>query len=203
MPGADWVSAIGTVVAAVAAVVALGVSLFALAWAKASAEAAQRANNIQLHTYRRELFIAFQQLFINFQTSSHLITKDQVEGFYEHSRTVYLYVNDSLAKDIDEFYKKCLEISSINFSLSFISSEMQKLRTQGYIDEEFKSLREDYKEQKSRQFSLASKATMLAIPTYRALKEEIRLDKIPQTPWQRLKEYYSKPFDWGEKGEPG
>ncbi|WP_295460318.1 hypothetical protein [uncultured Pseudomonas sp.] len=201
MPGADWVSAIATVVAAVAAVVALGVSLFALAWAKASAEAAQRANNIQLHTYRRELFIAFQQLFINFQMSNHLITKDQVIGFHEHSRTLYLYVNDSLAKDIEEFYKKCLEISNINFSLTFISSEMQKLRAQGYIDEEYKSLHEDLKEYKSKQYSLASKATMLGNPTYQALKEEIRLDKIPQTPWQRFKDLYNKRFDWGDEEE--
>lgn len=102
----DWISAGAAVVAAIAAVAAFGFSVYASGSAKASANAAKEANRIQLHTYRKELYLAFRDLYSRVYIEGDHLKDEVVFPFNEQSLTSYLYVNDELAKKIEDFYTR-------------------------------------------------------------------------------------------------
>lgn len=108
----DWISAGSAAVAAVAALAALGFSLHASGSAKASASAAKEANTIQLHTYRKALYLAFRDLYSHVYIKGQFLKDEEVFPFNEQSLTSYLYVNDELAKRIEDFYTRSRKLAA-------------------------------------------------------------------------------------------
>lgn len=192
---ADWVSA-------VAAVIAVGISFFALFVSWSSANTAERANDIQLHVYRKELYSAFYDLYIRFRTEGQFMKHENVFEFQPFSKTSYLYVSDSLHKGIDEFYINCRKLSVTNESMNWLSGEITKYRKSGYTEEELKSTIQSFNEQREDIKQLMEVTIPLSIRVHDELKEEIRLDKAPQGIWQRIKEVYNDPFPWEDQQEP-
>lgn len=192
---ADWVSAI-------AAVIALVISCFALFVSWSSANTAKRANDIQLHVYRKDLYNAFYDLYIRFRTEGQFINFDKVFEFQRFSKTSFLYVPEALNKDIDEFYIRCRKISEANLFLIGLTNLISEHRKAGFAEEELKGTLQAHNEKIEEIRKLLEETIPLSVKVHDELKEEVKLDKAPQGIWQKLKELYDNPFDWHDKQEP-
>lgn len=192
---ADWVSAI-------AAVIAVGISLFALGVSKTSARAAKDANNIQLHMYRRELFVAFHDLYTEFKMRGLLLKPNSVDGFSAASKTMHLYVSDALANAIGRFYGYCDTLVIFEISLNSQGRDLLTMKSGGYMDWEIEERENSIKKMSEDRLATYKLAWDLSTYVYEALKEEIRLDRMPKSNWQRFKEQVKKPYDWQDQQEP-
>lgn len=192
---ADWVSAI-------AAVIAVGISLFALGASRTSAKAAQDANNLQLHIYRRELFVAFHDLYAEFELRGMFLKPSSIDGFLAASKTMHLYVSDSLARSIGKFYSYCDTLVVLEITLNNQGRDILTMKSGGYKDWEIEEKENAIKEMNKQQLITYALARQLSTSTYEALKDEIRLDRLPKSRWQRFKEQLNTPYDWHDQQEP-
>lgn len=106
MQTSDWISLFSGLVS----VASLAVAAFSYGSSKASAKAAQDSNTLAVHTFRRDLFRAFQHL-RNYIADNELVDEAGInERFAEAQSSAELYVSKKLAEELKELYSLCLRI---------------------------------------------------------------------------------------------
>lgn len=103
------------------AALSLGVSIFALAWAKASAGAARQANSIQLHVYQKQTYLEFKKLKRIIEAEPNKVGSDDVSMFRDSAETCFLYFPVNLADELYGYYRLCDQLATqikINITMS-------------------------------------------------------------------------------------
>lgn len=144
---ADWISAGAAVVAAIAAVAALGFSLHASGSAKASANAAKEANRIQLHAYRKTLYLAFQNLYSHVCIGGYYLKDEEVFPFNEQALTSELYVSDELADRVANFYSQSRKLAAHVSQRNHAMKTLEDLNDLDDSDIDRSNYLEDFKQQ--------------------------------------------------------
>lgn len=106
MQTSDWISLFSGLVS----VASLVVAAFSYGSSKASAKAAQDSNILAVHTFRRDLFRAFQHL-RNYIADNELVDEAGInERFAEAQSSAELYISKKLAEELKGLYLLCLKI---------------------------------------------------------------------------------------------
>lgn len=180
----------------------LFVSLFALGWAKASASAAERANDFQLHTYQKETYVQFFKLWLEFQRSYVHLGHEHVFAFNDYARTAPLYFEDDLAKRIDAFHTLCWQMTNKNALRNRVLQDIQQYDNDLFEVGFVQKLKRENDELWHELIDMGGKANERG----RALNEEIKaainiLRRKPNV-FQRLAKLYTDEYDWDNEGHP-
>ncbi|WP_153011144.1 hypothetical protein [Pseudomonas oryzihabitans] len=182
----------------------LGVSLFALAWAKTSADAAKRANLIQIHNYQKDLFIDFTNLYNSYRIRGLEIREDEIDVFNKHSATCHLYVTSALADDLIEFSNTC-HLARENRQSRTSTREVIRIQSRLFFEETdptIVALKEELAELDEVALKLRHRLDELGETTFKKLRSEVSLAPNKKGTFQILLEAYRQPFSWGDEEEP-
>lgn len=185
------------------AALSLGVSLFALAWAKTSADAARRANLIQLHTYHKDLFRDFRELYWCFQRRGYDITRDEIGAFHDHANTCQLYLSKGLSADVFRYFISLRKLHSKRRAYH-VCCEQIRIHAAPLVayEDELKRLRENEARLESESLELLNTIDNLGDSILERMTQEISLTKLQPSLWSRFVAFYKKPYDWGDNQEP-
>lgn len=178
--------------------VALLVSIISWNSAKASAEAARQANFLQLHSHRKELYLAFYDLHANFQIDADRLGIDKVLPFSEHSKTCYLYVSSDLAAQLKDFFNRCWKIAEKRDLRSYLVEQIELHKKDPYSQVEVAQQRAEAWKTFQELRAMVEAAIPIGREALEALMREIKATQEAPSLWRKFIDLYNAPFDWGE-----
>ena len=184
------------------ALASFAVSLFALGWAKASASAAERANDFQLHTYQKQTYLEFFKLWIEFQQAYLLLKPDPVFAFNDYARTAPLYFDDHLAKKIDTFHTLCWRIANKAEYRHRVMQDMTRYEDDLFEGPFLQQQKKVAQELWDELFAMCEHANELGREIDAQMKTTINILRRKPNVFRRLAKMYSNGFDWENEGHP-
>lgn len=95
-------------------IIALGslmVSILAVVYARRSVQQAHKANKINLHVHQKDLFVGFMNLCAHLREQDRFAKWEEIEKFNPLARSAPLYIRESLANQIEEYFGACCVIA--------------------------------------------------------------------------------------------
>ena len=103
MNNSDWL--------ALAAILVAALSALYTRWAWSEAN---KANKINLHSHKKEIYDAFFQLKIYMGQKADFAEKEHVHKFYYGSRSAHFYFCKEIADKLKKYFDQCLYIADMN-----------------------------------------------------------------------------------------
>lgn len=178
------------------------VSLFALGWAQASARAAERANDFQLHTYQKQTYLEFFTLWMEFQRAYIFLKSEPVFAFNDCARTAPLYFDDHLAAKIASFHNLCWRIAK-KAALRSLTDEAMAPYEGAFFESKYVH-EARIKSQKAAEelVALCEQAAEVGRDIDTQMKITINILRRKPNVFQRMAKMYSNGYDWENEGLP-
>lgn len=162
-----------------AAIVSSVISVISWQWAKNSAQEAKRANALQLHSYRENLYVAFYDLSKRFDFEREHIDFDHVFAFQRYSKTCFLYVTPQLAEQMRVFHKRVWKVTDKQKYQIAVRKRIEDTKSDPFADDQHRSaIAESYDLWQEIQV-LVEEAIPIGRTALAALGDEIRIP-IPE-----------------------
>jgi hypothetical protein len=110
----------------VIAILALLIAGLSALYARWSWRETRKANQISLHTHKKEIYDAFFELKMHMTQKAESAELGDVSKFYYPSRNAKIYFPSKLSKDIEKYFEACFWIAHKNREYGGMSKESRE-----------------------------------------------------------------------------
>ena len=96
------------------AIIALLTSFASVFFAQKSKNAAEKANNINLHSHQKTIYHAFYELKMHIEIKGEFAEIRKVSKYYYQGLDAKFYFNQEIAEQFKKFFDLCFEIADIS-----------------------------------------------------------------------------------------
>ncbi|MCS6233943.1 hypothetical protein G3495_02165 [Shewanella baltica] len=96
------------------AVISALIALLSALYARYAYTQAKKANQLTIHNLIKPIYVAFDNLTNHMDLHGKYANKSEVQKFCPYKMEVPLYLNKTIARDIDDYWRACFDMSDLS-----------------------------------------------------------------------------------------